>query len=95
METFDEAVFPRLSGRNKSRPHVLVLHSLGGIFAAIVGAEENGRSALFHDLIQKRDDVFGKNGSRDQDALALALSSFSVPELMSEFRQIIPTEGLI
>ena len=75
METFDEAVLPRLSGQNKCWSDFLlcqpVLHGFSGKFAAVVGAQKNGGDALLHNPIQKRDDVFGKERGGNQDSLTL------------------------
>ena len=76
VKTFNKAVFPRLSRRNKGRSNVLVrqpgLERFRCELAPVVGAEKSRRTAFPHHLINEGDDVFCQNGGGGQDAGTLA-----------------------
>lgn len=76
METFDEAVFPRLPWRNKGGTNLVLFEpGLDGFrrkLAAIIRAQKNGGVSFLEDSRQERDDVLRKDGGCRQDPQTFA-----------------------
>ena len=85
VKTFDEAILPRMPGRNEAGADLLVvqplLDSAGRKLAAMIRAQELWRTIVLHGALQQRDDIASPNGGRDMNRQTFA----SPPSRLASF----------